>query len=74
MAKDNFKRLQFDFSEDAVSRLDDLVKKTASPTRAELVRKSLRFFEYISDKLKDGYRLELSKDKDKIALPTELIL
>jgi Arc/MetJ-type ribon-helix-helix transcriptional regulator len=40
------RRLQFDFTEEAVKELDDLQKLTGFPTRAELIRHALRFLQW----------------------------
>ena len=40
-------RLQFDFSEEAIAELDNLQEKTGLPTRAELIRQSLRFLQWM---------------------------
>ena len=60
------KRLQFDFSNDAVKRLDAMVKTTDAASRAEVMRNALRIYEYINLKLKDGYQVELKKEDEEI--------
>lgn len=66
--KKKFKRLQFDFSEDAILRLDDIVTKTDSTSRAEVVRNALRVYEYIVTKTGDGYDLEFKKEGQTITV------
>lgn len=66
--KRGYKRLQFDFSEDAVNRLQFLAEMTESSTKAEVVRRSLRFYEYAVKMMHDGYVLELKKENDKITI------
>jgi hypothetical protein len=39
-------RVQFDFSHDALKKLDDIKVKTDAATRAETVRKALKLYEW----------------------------
>jgi metal-responsive CopG/Arc/MetJ family transcriptional regulator len=55
-------RLQFNFSQDAVKRLDDLVKSEQCVSRAELLRRALRFYEYTAKKLHDDYKIQFVKE------------
>ncbi len=43
------KRLQFDFTEDALDELDELQRATGAPSRAELIRHSLRLLQWMVD-------------------------
>ena len=52
-------RLQFDFSNRAVERLDALVKAADCASRAEVVRNALRVYEYLVAKRHEGYEVEL---------------
>lgn len=67
------KRLQFDFSEDAVKRLKRLTEDTESATNAEVVRRSLKFYEFIIQKMQEGYSVKIEKDDDKIIIPAALL-
>lgn len=40
-------RLQFDFSEDALRELEQLQEETGLPTRAELIRQSLKLLQWM---------------------------
>jgi metal-responsive CopG/Arc/MetJ family transcriptional regulator len=42
-------RVQFDFSNDSLKRLDKLVIKTGATTRAELIRKALALYSEVLD-------------------------
>lgn len=66
MMRKNFKRLQFDFSTDAIDRLDSLVKSSGLSTRAELIRNSLKVYEYLSQMTREGYKLVAKKDKEEV--------
>ena len=40
-------RIQFDFSPEAVKKLDEMVKSSGAASRAEVVRRSLSLFEHV---------------------------
>lgn len=65
--------LQFRFSSDAVKRLDEIVDKTSSGNRAEVVRNALRIYEYLIDQSNQGYSIQLVKENEKITLAPILI-
>lgn len=67
--KKGYKRLQFDFSEEAIDRLKQIAQITESRTNAEVVRRSLKFYEYVVQKMKEGYNLEFEKDGEKLIIP-----
>ena len=54
-------RLQFDFSEDAVKRLDGLVYDTDSASRAEVIRNALRVYEYLVKQKKEGLEVQFAR-------------
>ena len=60
--KDGYKKLQFDFSDEAVKRLDKLVTQTDSASRAEVLRNSLKLYEYAIRMMNEGYTLNFDKD------------
>jgi Arc/MetJ-type ribon-helix-helix transcriptional regulator len=51
-------RLQFDFSLNAVRRLDVLVDSTDSASRAEVIRNALRAYEDFISKREEGVRVQ----------------
>jgi len=63
MGDKEYKRLQFEFSQDAVERLNNLKKDTEASSKTEVIRNSLRVYEYITSMINEGYRLEFKKDK-----------
>lgn len=54
MAKKKTTRVQFEFTNEAIRTLDDLVESTDSASRAEVVRKSLKFYRDIIRLTKTG--------------------
>ena len=67
MKKNGKKKLQFEFAEDAINRLDELKTRTDSASRAEVIRRSLRLYEFAVEKVINGYTLKLEKDGEEIA-------
>lgn len=74
MAKKGYKRFQFEFSDEAVNSLERVLQNTDSSTKADAIRKALRFYEYVCSKAKDGYEFELKKEDRTISIPIELVL
>jgi len=56
------KRVQFDFSEEAYQRLEKLRHRTQKQSQAEVVRNSLRVYEWLLDQLDKGFVIQLAKD------------
>lgn len=54
-------RLQFDFSEEALKELDNLKAQTKLPTRAELVRQSLHFLQWMLEQHQTGSAILVEK-------------
>jgi len=71
--KEGYKRLQFDFSEDALERLKKISEITESRTNAEVIRRSLKFYEYVVGKMKEGYNLSFEKDGEKLTIPPVIL-
>ena len=59
------RRIQFEFSPDAVERLDKLKAQCGATSYAELVRNALRVFEWVHNMEKDGNEIGVVKD-DKL--------
>ena len=47
-------RVQFEFTDDSIERLQNLVKLTDSTSRAEVVRKALRLYEFVVQQSKQS--------------------
>jgi len=59
----NRRRLQFDFTEEALQELDDLQRKTGLATRAELIRHALRFLQWtVEETYESGGTLLVEKN------------
>jgi hypothetical protein len=63
------KRLQFDFTPDAVERLEALKERVQAGTNAAVVRNALGVYEFMIGKLDAGYDIELvNKDGERTQL------
>jgi IS1 family transposase len=60
------KRIQFEFSADAVERLERMKKETEKSSYAEIVRDSLRVYEWFLQQEKAGYDIGLVKDENLV--------
>ena len=56
------KRLQFDFTEDALRELDELQRATGAPSRAELIRHSLRLLQWFLDEQNKKSKFLIDRD------------
>jgi hypothetical protein len=54
-------RLQFEFSPDAYARLQEVRQKANASSYAQLVRDAISTYEWLLDKRREGYRIELSR-------------
>jgi metal-responsive CopG/Arc/MetJ family transcriptional regulator len=55
------KRIQFEFSAEALERLDRMKKATGKSSYAELVRDALRVYEWFAQQEGEGYDIGLVK-------------
>ena len=56
-------RVQFDFSDDALKRLDSLAEQIDVSTRAEVLRHALRVYWWLVQRAKQREDLQLSADE-----------
>ena len=65
MTQDNLKprRIQFDFAPDALQRLESLQQRSKASTKAEVIRDSLKLYDWFLSEFQSDYLLEV-KDKD----------
>ena len=59
-------RLQFDFSTEALKRLDDIKAKTDTSTRAETVRDALRLYEWLVNEVEPDYTVKIYDKSNKL--------
>ena len=59
-------RVQFDFSQDAFTGLNELVERTGASSRAEVVKHALGFLKWALDKMDADYKVCATKGKEGI--------
>lgn len=76
MAERQKERVQFDFSPEALQRLDEIKEKTGATTRAETVRNALKVYEWLVNELDPDSTIKVfAKNGDTVALiKTSLLL
>ena len=76
MAERRKERVQFDFTLEALQRIDEMKKKTGASTRAETVRNALRAYEWLVEGLDpdDIIKLCNKNNEEKTALKAKLLL
>lgn len=57
------RRIQFDFTPDALEQLNKLVFETNAASKAEVVRNALQLYEYTFEMIRDGFDLMFHKDE-----------
>jgi len=62
----NKERLQFDFSPEALQRLDDIKNKTQATTGAETVRNALRVYEWLVNDVDPDNIIKIFDKKNKL--------
>ena len=61
----NAKRLQFDFSPEAVERLDHLKELIGAQTRAEVIRNALKTYDWILTEVEPNNIVEVHDEKEQ---------
>jgi hypothetical protein len=63
--KASYKKLQFEFSPDAIRRLDALKERADAATRAEVIRDALKVYEWMIREINPDYTLEIQNEEGK---------
>ena len=76
MAERRKERVQFDFSLDALQRLDEIKEKTGASTRAETIRNALKVYEWLVNELDPDSTIKVFDKKDEVVaiVKTNLLL
>ena len=59
-------RVQFDFTQEALQRLDELKQHTGAATRAETIRDALRFYEWLVDVAEPDSTIKVTDKEDQL--------
>ncbi len=62
MERTEKRKLQFDFTEEAVAELDELQRLTRLSTRVDAIRHALRFLRWAVDETRNGGALCIERD------------
>lgn len=58
-------RLNFDFSEESLNKLDEIANTIGAPTRAEVIRRALKLFAKVIEFEKNGATLVVEKPGER---------
>jgi hypothetical protein len=58
-------RITLDLTPDFYRRLEDLEAVVGSESKAGLIREALQLYEYVAQKVKDGYTFKIQKGGDE---------
>ena len=72
--KNKTKRLQFEFSDKAIEKLDELVQRCEESTRAAVMRNAIKFYNYIIDQVDNGYQIQLAKNGETTTIVAPVLL
>jgi hypothetical protein len=64
-APDKKTRITLDLTPDFYRRLEDLEAVAGSESKAGLIREALQLYEYVAQKVKDGYTFKIQKGADE---------
>ena len=59
-------RVQFDFTPEALERLDEIKKKTGARTRAETIRNALRIYEWFVDEAGPNSTIKIFNNEEDV--------
>ena len=74
MADTKRTRVQFDFSEDALHRLEALQQETGAKTKAEVVRSALKVYEWLYKEFANTQEITIRSGDREITIPIRLLL
>lgn len=74
--KSLYKKVQFEFSPDAMRRLEDLKTQVDASTWAEVVRNALKVYEWMVKEIDPSYTLEIQNEQGKVVfrIPAKALL
>lgn len=74
--KSSYKKIQFEFSPEAMRRLSDLKTQVDASTWAEVVRNALKVYEWMVNEVHPEYTLEIQDEQGKVVfrIPAKVLL
>jgi hypothetical protein len=69
-------RVQFDFSSEALNRLEGLQKRVEASTKAEVIRNALKIYEWFATQIDPEYLIEVQDKEGKVIfrIPAKVLL
>jgi hypothetical protein len=69
-------RVQFDFTPEALKRLEDLKDRVDASTKAEVLRNAIRLYEWFATKIdpEDIVEVQDKDGKQRFRIPAEMLL
>ncbi len=69
-------RVQFDFTPEALERLDRLEESTGASTRAEVIRNALKLYDWFVSKIKSDYVVEIRDEANEVVfrIPARVLI
>jgi metal-responsive CopG/Arc/MetJ family transcriptional regulator len=69
-------RVQFDFSQEALKRLDEMQERLGAPTKAEVVRNALKLYEWLINEIDPSSTIVIQDKEDKVQfrIPVKVLL
>ena len=69
-------RVQFDFSPEALKRLEDIRERSDAATKAEVIRNSLKLYEWFITQVDPEYVIDVRDKDDNIVfrIPAKVLL
>lgn len=64
----NQKRIQFEFSSEAVERLNKIKRESNAISYVEVVRNALRVYEWVLENERSGFEIGVVKDDDLVKI------
>lgn len=74
--KNTKQRVQFDFSPEALQRLEDLKEHIDASTKAEVIRNALKIYEWFATQIDPEYVIEVQDKEGKAVfrIPAKVLL
>ena len=72
----NKQRIQFDFSTEALQRLEDLKDKVDASTKAEVIRNALKLYEWLVSQADSDHIIEIKDQNNDVIfrIPAKVLL
>jgi len=73
MNKNKTKRLQFEFPDKSIEKLDELVERCGESTRAAVMRNAFKLYNYVLDQVDNGFQVQLTKNGETTTIVSPVL-